>query len=453
MSRLTSFALMGNQPTVVDRPVLDEFAQEVAITASMEAFSDIQQMQQEVDTSADIAIGLENLATVVDQIESASNSELGLIDIAGDLAMAGTGVSGAFMTPGLESAKDDVVSTEGIKTMAQDLWKAIKDFTKRIAKRVSDFFHNIFGAMPRLRKSLVKLKERADSYADKSIEESKTELGEEANRVAINYNAPANGSGLIDNLKQSSSAINFIFDNYTAAVELRGKVIKDGLKAFKIEKDSTEGQLSAALNELFKFDAGKEKDVFQLSGLDGRSEVRNDPRFDADAKNYMVQLPGNMALFSDGQSSAIDGDNNTAVLSAARAHRSRMVRVMSCVPKAKDAVEDAEIATLSIAEIKAAADVCIDIIDGIEAWERGKAIDKVKAAKKDIQAAGEKVNSQMDKVNDLTSELRAYPKSALEFVRSYETWSSEPHTALTSNGVAAVRAAIVICNKSLSNYK
>lgn len=453
MSRLTTLALAGNSPAFINRPVLDEYEQELALSASMEAFHDIKEMQQEVDASADIAIGLENLATVVDQIENATNTELGLIDIAGDLAMAGTGVSGAFMTPGLESAKGDVVSTEGIKTMAQDLWKAIKDFVKRIAKRVADFFHSIFGAMPRLRKALVKLKERADGFADKSINESKTELGEEANRVAINYNAPANGSGLIDSLKQSSSAINFIFDNYTAAVEKRGLVIKEGLKKFQIDKSSTEASLSAGLNELFKFDVAKEKDVFLLSGLNQRSEVRNDPRFDADSKNYMVQLPGNMALFSDGQSSIVDGDSGNAVLSLARAYRSRMVRVMNCVPKAKDAVEESEIQTLTVAEIKAVCDVCIDIIDGIEAWERGKAIDKVKTVKKDIVAAGEKVNGLMDKVTDLTSELRAYPKSALEFVRTYETWSSEPHTALTSNGVAAVRAAIVICNKSLSNYK
>lgn len=447
MSRIFGIVQSQNAPEVINRPVLDEDTNAMLVSASMESFGELQDMYAEVDRMADIQAGLESLAFVAEQIQEARTTELGLIDVAGDLAFAGTSISSEAMTPSLESEAGTTVSTEGIKTMAQNVWKAIKDFVKKIAKKVGDFFHKIFGTLPRLRKSLMKLKERADDYSSKSIEENSTDLDEEVNRVAVDFKAPANGKELKATLELSRKAINFVFDDYTHIVHNQGEVIKAGLKDFDLTKDSTQAGLEKALDKVGAF-GDKNNPIGAASKALDVSDVKNDARFDSDAVVKAQMLPGNMGIFVERGSA-----RSLTVLETARVRRARMIRVMGSRQKAADALSEASITTLTVSEIKAIADVCIDIIDGVEAWERGKLIDKVKKVKADIVKEGDKLDGKLDKADDLSSELRAYPKSALEFVRSYETWSSEPHTSLTSNGIAAVRAALVICNKSLSNYK
>lgn len=448
MSRIFGIVQSQSAPSVEARPILDEDSNAMLVSASMEAYGELNDMYAEVDRMSDICAGLESLAFVAEQIQEAGKAELGLIDVAGDLAFAGTSISSESLTPSLESEFGGTVSTEGIKTMAQNVWKAIKDFVKKIAKKVNDFFHKIFGTLPRLRKALLKLKERADDMSSKSIEENSTELGEEVNRVAMDYRAPQNAKELKENLEASKDAINFVFDDYTHIVHTRGEKIKDGLKSFDVTKDSTEAGLQSALAKVYAFEDGSKGPLALAKKALKINAVRGDARFESSTDVSMQNLPGNMAIFVESAHQAGKG-----ALETARYKRSRMIRVMGSRQKAQDALEDAKFNTMTASEVKAIADVCIDIIDGVEAWERGNLIGKVKKVKADVVKEGDKLDGKLDKADDLSSDLRAYPKSALEFVRSYETWSSEPHTSLTSNGIAAVRASLVICNKCLSNYK
>jgi len=157
---------------------------------ALECHHEVVAMCDEVERMSDIQVGLENLAIVAGSIEKSTAIELGLLDVASDLAVAGTGLNGAEVTPGLESALDDTVSVESIKDAAANVWKTIVDFIKRIAKQVEMFFQKIFGALPRLKKSFLALKERADAATSKSVEEAKTELGSEVNALVVNNKAP-----------------------------------------------------------------------------------------------------------------------------------------------------------------------------------------------------------------------------------------------------------------------
>jgi exonuclease VII small subunit len=116
-------------------------------------------------------------------------------------------------------------------------------------------------------------------------------------------------------------------------------------------------------------------------------------------------------------------------------------------------LKDAEISTLTVSEIKGLADEGISIVDAIEGWERGKNIAAVRKAKDKLDDAAKKAQGLFEKEKDASANSRSVFNSALEFTRAFETWSSEPHTTLTTKAIAGVRAAIVISNKSLSNYK
>lgn len=447
MNRFSTIIKPAIASNAVDHPVLDEESQALAIQASMECHSEIVAMTEDMNRMEDTAMGLENLAMVADQIQGATKTEMALVDIAGDLAFAGTGVSGAVMTPGLEDCEGEVVSTEGIKTIANDIWKAIKDFVKKMWRKVDEFFHKIFGTLPRLRKALVALKDRADKMSDKSIDESKTEVGSAANAVAVAFNAPGNAKALEDTLTTTRDVVNALFDTYTKCVITRGEAIKKGLKDYKPTKEWKASQHETALAKVHSYEGDHSKIV---KAFDADELKIADRRFADGVKIHHVQLPGNMSLFLQGADTATDG--STALGKAERA-RTRTVRVMGTFEKSKDAIDEHEIDTLTVSEIKAIADQCIDIVDGIEAWERGKNIGKVKDLVKDIEGSGDVLKKAEDKLDDVSSELRSYPKSAMGFVKSYSMWAAEPHTAVTNTALAAVRASIVVCNKSLSNYK
>ena len=439
---------IGNEsiPAPVEKPVLSEDDQAIALVASIEAFADIETMSIEADRYVDLATGLENLALVATGIESANPNELGLIDVAGDIAMAGSNHDGSLLTPGLEDSAGGTVSVEGIKTIAKDIWKAIKEFVKKIWKRVDDFFHNVFGALPRLRKAMVALKDRADKMADKSIEESKTEVGSLANPLVVGNVAPANGSAIEEVLKTELTVATGMFEVYTKCVIDRGEHIKKGFKAYKPAKDWTEEQHSAAVAELFAWgdDSSKIRKAFEAKELKTK-----DRRFPENATISSVDIGGNMSLFVQER---VESDNAT-VLGKADAASSRVVRIMSTFEKSKDAVDDHEMETMSIKDIQAIADVCIEIIDVIEGWERGKNIGKVKDLVKDVNDGGEALSKVFGKFDDVPNAVRPYPKAAQGFTKSFTDWTGEQYASVTKNALAAVRAAVSLCNKSLSNYK
>lgn len=446
MRTLTSIGA-GHSPTIVARPVLDENDQAAAIVASVEAHVEVQELCSEADRYTDLAIGLENLADVVASIESATMVEMNLVDICGDIAMAGSGHDGSVLTPGLESSAGTTISVEGIKSIAQEVWKAIKDFVKKVWKAVDNFFHKIFGALPRLRKSLVALKERADSYTDKSIEESKTEMGSAINPLVRNNAAPSTAKQIEDTLDISKQIVDALFDKYTKAMISRGEVIKAGLKDYKPDSKWDVAKHAAALSKIhnWKSDWSDIKKVFGASDFKAA-----DRRFSDDVEVAAIAIAGNMSIFVQNPKGLGDGDR---ALGVAEFKRGRTIRVMSTFERSQDAIDDHEVDTLSVSDIKSIADLCIDIIDGVEAWERGKNIGKVKDLVKDVEKNGDALKKAEEKLEDVSSELRAYPKSAANFVKSFTQWSTEPHTTITSNALAAVRAAVSVCNKSLSNYK
>jgi hypothetical protein len=435
----------GFTSTVVDRPVLDENDQTSAIIASIEAHNEVMELCSEADRYSDLATGLENLANVVASIESATVSEMGLVDIAGDIAMAGSGHAGDVLTPGLESAEGTTISVEGIKSIAQDIWKAIKEFVKKVWKSVETFFHKIFGALPRLRKSLIALKERADSYMDKSIDEGKTEIGSGINPLVRNNAAPSTSKQVEDTLEISKEVVNGLFDTYTKAIIVRGETIKSGLKDYKPDSKWDADKHSAALTKVFawKNDGSEMKNAFSATKFNSA-----DRRFSDDLDVCAIPMAGNMSVFVQTPKAI-----KTSALGIAEFHRGRCIRVMATFERSQDAIDSHEVDTFTVANIKSIADKCIDIVDGIEAWERGKNIGKIKDLVKDIEKNGDALTKAEDKLEDVTSELRAYPKSASAFVKSFTQWGAEPHTTITSNALAAVRAAVSVCNKSLSNYK
>lgn len=111
----------------------------------------------------DLGGALEDLAVIGDSIEKATPLELDLIDACAQMAVAGTDMPPEVLLRGPELAVGQAIATEGWKETANNVWKSIKAFVKKIWGHIEQFFkvHVVLPTMySRLQLSLRQLKNR-----------------------------------------------------------------------------------------------------------------------------------------------------------------------------------------------------------------------------------------------------------------------------------------------------
>ena len=113
----------------------------ILVEGAANDLADAQQTQAEVGRVEDIVDGLEDLAAVADQIETATPTDVAMVDTAQRLALAGSDVDSEEVTPSLESFVGRTISTEGIKELAWKLWESLKKTLKKIWSKIEGFFY------------------------------------------------------------------------------------------------------------------------------------------------------------------------------------------------------------------------------------------------------------------------------------------------------------------------
>lgn len=138
---------------------------EISLEEYLEAQHSMASIQKEIDEkssdvirSLEIAEALEELAVVADNISSATREETQLIEIGGNIAVAGTRVDPASLIPSLESYVGGKISLEefDFKGKLQKIWEAIVKTITAIIKKVKEFIDKseivLAGALNSLKK-------------------------------------------------------------------------------------------------------------------------------------------------------------------------------------------------------------------------------------------------------------------------------------------------------------
>lgn len=452
MSRILDAARPQTPAAPAARPVLDEYEQGLAIEASMEAFHEVETCIQEIDHAADIHASLESLAFVAEKIESASVVELALVDVACEMAVAGSDLTPEMLTPGLESAEGQVISTEGLREMAKSIWEAIKSFMAKIAKQAARFFDKLLLGSGLLRKQLISLKEKAGEKEGKSPENKEFEAASYLNRLAIEGKLPTKSEEVIKALECVSEAAEFIFGDYTKVVNDNGADIITHLKSFEVTGESTEAQVSGLLDAMTKSLTAVPVKGLKFNQLGNKKDQRFAP--DADVRYF--HLPSNFTLYAElyKESKKTKGDEGGFVLSNARRMRRRALNVMETDVSQKP-VKEAKIGTLSPSEVIAVVDAALVAVDTLESWGNNKLAKELGTKNKDIISAGNDLEKKVGKAktDGVVPSVLAYPKSAQEFGQGFARWAVEPHTKIAKLALTTVRAVMPICSKSLAEYK
>ena len=416
-----------------------------AKTLENEMSNDVQDAERALDT----ADSMEDLAIIADSVDEATPTETALMQVAGDMAVAGTDVDSEDVVPATECFKGRRVAAEGFRETARNIWAAIKKFVKDIWAKLEKWFYNIFGAIPLLRKSIEKTRKRMEETLNdgKSIQgdAKKFELnngldslrvGQDVKTKASDINTAANKfkeviEGLLDGgiiakygEKVADAIEEYDGDSKTAA-ETSARKVYDALN-----KNSPDFNFTARINS---HEFGSEYDVDASTGvLGGREFV------------YRYKTPKvNPTIISV-----------LEMLNLTRSTRFSFQQLSTKV-KTKDSIQ---FETMKTSEIEESMEIAESILDTLENFHRRKGKKDLEKARDRIEKACNQVESQSGKVDDdniNTTEQReilAYTRAVYKFSPSYASLASTALTQSYNIGLQIVRTLLMLSSRSLSQY-
>lgn len=435
---------------------------------AQEAFNDITLEAREIERLQEVAVGLDNLNKVCGFIKNASPVELGLVETATTLALAGTDIKCEQILPSLESYKGTDFSTEAIGKFAINIWKAINKMVKRQWTNVIRFYNSIFRSIPKLRKSAEDLKLRADAVKEKNLTGDKVEMGNASQTLSRDYDAIKSLSELKDAFDVYGQFSTTLLSEYTGLLVQRGEIIRTKLD------DSTISTADSIVDiaKLMVIPKNPLKEVLNKSSFKlTNSELAKDERYNA-ASSYMN--PAGLKLFqskyfvtdlvtdkdidkmlSDNGFKGLEGDEKIGVANDALEFvtKSKTEIVMAYSSSKKPKMPKKESAEpINCYDVQTVADSILAICDSVEinsSTDNFKEIEKVGDT---IEKATGKMASGVDKDEIKTGSMATAWRLIAGLNSAWVTMSTKPQSQWTNHVFAVSRAAIDVCNKSLSLY-
>lgn len=421
------------------------FAME-ALTEAGVILAETEQQQSKNDS-------MERLITIVDSIEAASPVELMLLENSMENLLEGSNIPAEeVFEEAFESMEGKQVSTERLKRMVSSIWEWIKTQLKKAAKAVGDFYHSIFGATTRLRKSAESIIKRAGDVGGKTLKESKIEVGAEINGLVGADVKPLNANEVAGAMSQGIEFLQDLNLNYFVDLAKLGDKLTDAMKSWDTDKneDSLKA-LNAAVAES-KFRQYEWKMCAKWKALPAA-----DKRYANKTVKAESLIGGKLIAYitPDAQASAA-GPTTTQT---AEFIRGTSYAVISVKDKMPDAIKDAKIDIWSSDQAVEFANKVLELCDAVDEYQRKGLSEKVDKSADKLQAASDKLGKtekdfKADEDSGInTSEARTQMRAGLYINTAFQNWSQNPHTGVIAALMQASRSGLSVASKSLSQYK
>lgn len=399
----------------------------------------------EAERSVDIADSLEDIAVVADGVEEATPAETQLVQIAGDMATAGSDdVSAEDVVPATEHFVGRRIATEGLVEKAKEIWEAIKRWLKNIWKKVETFFYKIFGAVPRLRKQVEALRKRLREVQDKGWgikSDSKTfELSSGLEGLRVGDSVKKKWSEIKNAVGISKSSFEKVFLDKDFAKY--GNEIAELINDFDPE---TENQARASLNTI----AIKLRKDTRFNG----SPTDTD-KFGSETTVFTFgNMLGGKSLIKRYKSSG--KFDRLSELEKAEVVRTIRVEFTSITKKKLKTPESVKFETLNDSEIETVLDNAESLLDTLERFHRGSARKDILKSAKEIEKACDKVEKQYDSIDEEATgreTILACTRAVYKLNMVYASMVSAATTQGFNLCLSNVRTLIMLASRSLSQY-
>ena len=440
MRRILNTALEAQVLPPVSMISLEE--EQIMLDEAASNQAEVAQDLSEAERIIEVSDALEDLAVVADGIEEATPAEAALVEVAGDMAVAGSDVTPEEIVPAMESYIGRRIATETIRETAASIWKSIQDFLKKIWTKIQDFFYKIFGTIPALRRRLKDLEKRADETHGKSLGETKSvKLSTGLNALSIDGKVVKNASDIASGVKTLSESVTYVFSTYIDNTVKRGEMIAKSIESFD------PANAAKVAEDLVAELKGTKSGPVPGHGSDDFK------RFPGFATQIGTPMFGNVSLASKNFK---EGENQTDLGRLDR-YRRGGVELLATSDKAITLPSDAEVAALSPTEVGNLIGEIDKILTKMEEYQRGAKAKAIQKTRGDLEAASKKATAAFEKAekSEDVGEKAALPyyKALLNFNASFTRWAQTPAMPLVSQGITSIKAVMMVCEKSLALYK
>ena len=482
----------------------EEYA--VVQAEAQQDLNDINSTEGEIERAMDTADSLEDLAAVVDTVDEATPTEVALVQVAGDMAVAGTDAISEDVVPVTEAYIGRRIATEGIVEQIKQLWASIKKFVKDMWAKVTTWFNKVFGTLPTLRRQLDDLRKRLDVVQSGGYRlegDAKKFPLTNVEAVTVDMTPIKDGKGFIKALDTTGNAdiITTVkgmtklledladdlgksdFDNYdnmtaasrTISAKLFGianRIINNtGLNGPKVD-----GNINKYNKFIFLGNKGVSLHLKKVDELMFKYDGVKQLNFHRENRNYVKELREDINVLKSFKECAelvrileaylkSNGDYLYRIIYFDYLHKiitlATSIKLRFATPDTKKKLPDEiQFSTLSTSEIETLLDKCDDLLDDLESYEKSN-------VKRDLDKATINYNKFCDQVekdakswdkdddpNDKADQAN-FNKMARVVYRSNSSFTSICTfltTGVISQVTSDIKTAMMLCSKSLSLY-
>jgi hypothetical protein len=389
--------------------------------------SGIRRDLQESERLIQLSDALEELCLVAKDIKAATPAEARLLEIAGQLVVAGSEVEADRVVPAMEGFIGLSISTEGLESIiltAKRIWESIQAFVQRVWAKIRNFYHasvvsTKYGSM------IEELKAEVAKAGESHPEKTTFNISGASSGLMIDITTPQGWDHLNEELKRFVGIDEAIFKGYASNVLDRGAEIVKAINEFdpKIPAKAA--------------DALKEKLVGMHSKtFEGQTKFLGNGRLDVQSYEKLGGEDAAVAL----ERLRLSGIKYSKLPTAAT------------IEQGKDELHG--IPAASLAEMEGILNHAAQLVTTIEGFYSQHAGQFDKTAK-ELEAASARATAGMAALDPAEFGARSidYYRSLLNFNKAFADWSSEPFIPMYQHTLRVINSLAALVRGSLTCYK
>lgn len=372
---------------------------------------------------------LESIAETARNIKAATPNELRLLELCGQLAVAGSDVEPDRIVPSLESFAEGEIALEaidGIVSTAKKIWESVLMFVRRIWEKIRNFWSSGV-TISKYKKMISDLKTELDRMGDAHSEKPTFAVSGVSHGLMMNMQTTGSWEELVKELKRLVLVDEALFTDYAKWVLERGAETARALNDF--DPKTPEKSANALKERLIGMHVPDYGNVTTAAFIGG-GKIEN--------QSY----------------DKVGGEDASIALERLRLSglKYKKVEVAKTVEQGKDELHG--IPAGSKEQMLEVLNDCEKLLDEVDAFYSHKTGDFDKTAK-EIEAASSKATEamgQLDKAEFGAKSLEYY-RVLINFNKAFADWANEPFLSMQHHTERVVTSCAQLVRGSMTCYK
>lgn len=425
----------------------------ISIEEYLEAQQTSLDLQKDIDTkiadatrTIEVVESLEELAVVADSITGATREEAHLIEIGGNIAVAGTNVDPAALIPSLESYIGGKISLEefDFKEKIKKIWNAIKAMLKKIWEAINNFLEQSNILLAHSLNNITKTEALVKNNKGSKVKDDNFEL--DLNKFKLVFSSVAS----------SATAVRIIQDRLTATEKIFKEFPESYTKKLVEAIQFVTGKLKILTDKNIKdislevMDGLKQRSPLVFDTVISTAMIASAAKSDADSKNGLEVLYGRTNLLGKSRLAITQpdvsdiGDDFKTYIERLRVSQIKLEMLV------EEEVSRPLTTVLTQEELESLVNKTKTTLQNIKFYKDRGTEKKLKEAKEQLELVS---NGLTTRFNDLTPEDASIIQSLMSLNIVFINWTKTPMIDLVQHAIRIERAVNWLVKANLRQYE